>query len=299
MSLSLLVLLVSCQANSFAIELDANGGVLEDTSIEITEGEFYVLPTPYLAGYVFEGWYLGEVKVELSGNWSYGEASELKAQWKYGEYQITYDAGGGVLANDNPTTYTYDTDDFTMAPPTKDGGIFSHWIDQKGNKYQSDFVVKKGSEGDLNLTAVWWNYIDENGVKYARNGDSLEVVEYVGDSYSGFSIPSSCYGVAVTSIADNAFNGLGTKTILSDSFFRIEIPQTITKIGKNAFSDCTDVKVLVVFDDMQNISNSQQYMTQVNQWLTNVEIGEGNTDLVDVIKQERPAIGNSIVDKTN
>lgn len=294
-----ILLLASCNAETYIIELDANGGTLQNDFIEVSDNGYYALPTPYKAGYVFEGWYNGATKVEPTGYWSLGKSVELQAKWKYGEYTITYNVSGGIGSQDNPDTYTYDTEDFSIIPPTKDGEIFSHWVDQRGNIYTADAVIKKGSEGDLTLTAIWWNYVDENGVKYRKNGENLEVVEYIGESNTGFSIPSDCYGIAVTSIANNAFKGLGTKTLVNDSFFRIEIPESITKIGDNAFDDCVDVKVLLVPYDLESISNGQQYKATINKWLEKVEIGEGNADLVEVIKQERIAIGNSMIDKTN
>lgn len=297
--LMFLLLLVSCGSETYTIELDANGGMLQSDVIEVSDNGYYALPTPYKAGYIFEGWYSGTDRVESTGYWSLGKSVQLKARWKYGEYNIIYNLSGGIGAQDNPNTYTYDTEDFSIIPPTKDGEIFSHWVDQRGNIYVADAIIKKGSEGDLNLTAVWWNYVDENGVKYRKNGENLEVVEYLGKSSTGFSIPSDCYGIAVTSIADSAFKGLGTKTLANDSFFRVEIPESITKIGNNAFDDCVDVKVLLVPYDIESVSNGQQYKAVINKWLEKVEIGEGNTDLVEVIKQERIAIGNSIIDKTN
>ena len=73
-------------ANKYTVTLNANGGKVSQTSIEVTYGEAYSLPKPTRDGYVFEGWYQGDKKVELNGNWfCTGASIELKASWKEAE----------------------------------------------------------------------------------------------------------------------------------------------------------------------------------------------------------------------
>jgi uncharacterized repeat protein (TIGR02543 family) len=57
------------------VTLDAQGGTLESTTLTATKGASYTLPTPEKTGYTFDGWYLGETKVESTGTWSYDDTA--------------------------------------------------------------------------------------------------------------------------------------------------------------------------------------------------------------------------------
>jgi len=78
------------KANKYTVSLNAAGGSVSQATIEVTYGETYNLPTPTRDGYMFLGWYQGDVKVELSGTWTRTGASiELKAKWA-GEWTNNY-----------------------------------------------------------------------------------------------------------------------------------------------------------------------------------------------------------------
>ena len=53
-----------CTANTYNVTLNANGGEVDPSSIEVTYGSTYgAIPTPSKVGYDFEGWYLNSVKI--------------------------------------------------------------------------------------------------------------------------------------------------------------------------------------------------------------------------------------------
>ena len=69
-------------AKTYTVTLNTNGGE-GATSITVTYGEAYELPTPTRTDYIFEGWYQGDTKVENVGVWTLTGASiELTAKWK-------------------------------------------------------------------------------------------------------------------------------------------------------------------------------------------------------------------------
>ena len=61
----------------------------------------------------------------------------------------------------------------------------------------------------------------------------------------------------------------------------MEIPYTVTKISKGAFSGCDDLKVQMLQTDK----------APLNEWIENLTVEDGNDHLIDVIQSKRPAIG--------
>ena len=59
-------------------------------------------------GYTFEGWFVGEEKVESIELGSYGDIT-LTAKWSIIEYSVNYVLDGGINAAANPSTYTVET----------------------------------------------------------------------------------------------------------------------------------------------------------------------------------------------
>lgn len=283
------VVLISCNKEMYTVTFDTDGGSMYTETMDVEYNGYYALPTPRKQGYDFLGWYFGEERVEMIGYWEYRKNIQLIAKWEFAKYTINYNLNGGV-ADDNPTEYYSTTEDFTIKPPTKENGIFYCWIDDKGKEYYGDILIKKGSEGNLNLTAIWWNMVDENGIQYSYKDDVLTVIGYQGNLNEGFTIPNECYGKKIVAIGASAFEGLGNRIEDSNIVFRINIPSTIKSIGKNAFKDCNDIKVLLVPEQGDTVIGTN-YDALAEEWANEVVIGEGNDHLIDVIKQKRPAIG--------
>lgn len=70
-------------------------------------------------------------------------------------YSITYDLTGGSVATENPTTYNYKTDDFTLTNPTRDGYTFAGWTGTGLGAVSTSVTVTKGSTGTRSYTATW------------------------------------------------------------------------------------------------------------------------------------------------
>ena len=81
---------------------------------------------------------------------------------------------------------------------------------------------------------VWWNYkgiITTTEFKCVLfNNNTLTITDYIGDNAS-VTIPSTIEGYSVTSIGERAFEDCYKLT-------SIEIPNSVTSIGYNAFSGC-------------------------------------------------------------
>ena len=76
------------------------------------------------------------------------------ANWTPIEYHIQYDYAGGTDVN-NPSTYTIETDTFTLKNPTRTGYTFDGWTGSNGSTPNKSVTVEKGSTGDLSFTANW------------------------------------------------------------------------------------------------------------------------------------------------
>lgn len=65
------------------------------------------------------------------------------------EYKIIYDLDGGKLSEKNPTSYTIETDTFTINNPTKEGYKFIGWVVADSDEVNKSVTIEKGSIGDL------------------------------------------------------------------------------------------------------------------------------------------------------
>ena len=70
-------------------------------------------------------------------------------------YTITYNLDGGEVSTANPTTYTVETETFTLNNPTKDGATFAGWTAFTGGVKVEQMTIKKGSTGNRTYTANW------------------------------------------------------------------------------------------------------------------------------------------------
>lgn len=91
----------------------------------------------------------------VSYNGEEGSELDLYAQWRLVDYTIDYDLTGGTLTEPNPSTYTYETEDFTLQNPVREGYIFLGWTGSNGNEPEKKVTIQKGSSGDRTYRANW------------------------------------------------------------------------------------------------------------------------------------------------
>lgn len=291
--ITLIVCITICacgeEAPKYTVTFDSNGGEMYTQEQVLELGAFYVLPVPKKVGHRFLGWYNGDTLVESEGYWNIENDISLVAKWEFMEYTISYDLAGGVHSTSSYATgYSSESEEITIPAPKKDNNVFSHWIDQNGKNYGKTIVIPKGSEGDLKFTAVWWDFVDENGVKYEYNDGELTVVSYVGTAENDIVISDTVHGVKVTEIAENAFSELGETVFKYNYIFRIYIPRTIEVIEENAFKNCENIKVTVTYE------NDEDYNLVAREWLDIVLIEKaGNENLRDVVMLKRASLGSS------
>lgn len=145
----------------YEITFDLGGGTATTPNTYTIETDEIILPQPTREGYTFIGWTSEdqttpekEVKIEKG---SIGD-KKYKANWKGIEYSINYNLNDGTLENENPSTYTPDSDNITLNNPSREGCHFIGWTGDNGTTPQTDVVIPKGSIGDKTYTANYAQY---------------------------------------------------------------------------------------------------------------------------------------------
>ena len=127
--------------------------------------------TPTKTGYDFVGWYdakgnkitginegcnakfsdtadlYSKLKTRTTGNIS------VTARWTPHNYTISYNLNSGSASN--KTSYTIETDTFTLNNPTRNGYTFTGWTGSNGITAQTSVSIAKGSTGNKSYTANW------------------------------------------------------------------------------------------------------------------------------------------------
>ncbi len=127
----------------YGITYELNGGILDNTPPEsYTVEDTVVLGSPAKLGYDFIGWSdEGRIDKGSIGN------KTFVADWKPTIYNIHYNLDGGTNSENNPATYTIESDAITLVAPTKTGYNFLNW--------SNDGKIAGGSTGDKTFTANW------------------------------------------------------------------------------------------------------------------------------------------------
>ncbi|MBQ8783203.1 MAG: InlB B-repeat-containing protein [Clostridia bacterium] len=144
----------------YSIKYDLGGGSVVGNNPEsyAFDTETFRLINPTRTGYSFNGW----TGTGINGASDVVEIVEgstgdriYTATWTPETYNITYVLGGGVNATVNPNTYTYETETFTLAHPTKVGATFSGWEGTGLESETLNVTIHKGSTDDRVYTAKW------------------------------------------------------------------------------------------------------------------------------------------------
>ncbi|MBN7774599.1 S-layer homology domain-containing protein [Clostridium aminobutyricum] len=94
-------------------------------------------------------------------------------------YTVTYDLAGGIVAVENPTSYTVE-DHFTLNNPAKAGHEFAGWIGTGLDEASTAVTVAEGSTGARAYTATWTENMNLTAedvvVTYDGETHSIQVV---------------------------------------------------------------------------------------------------------------------------
>lgn len=185
------ILYADFAAISYDITYDLGGGRLtgEERNPEIyTANDEITLINPTKKGYSFVGWTGTEVEgVSTDVTIPVGSRGDRSyvAHWSKDTYHITYDLAGGNLGDgqENPQTYTVDTEAFELYIPTKTGHIFLGWQEKEDHELSVYYTVAKGTTGNLEFTAKWKPItytvnLDTDGGTFDEDSDNITSYVY-------------------------------------------------------------------------------------------------------------------------
>ena len=140
--------------NDYEIHYDPAGGELENRTTYVTYDLNYTLLTPTKRGYNFVGWFNGDEQVSDGVYKTDGDLS-LVAKWEPIEYTITYDLDGGEVEDDNPVTYTVESENIILNNPTKLGYEFVGWTGTDVEEPSTGVIILGNSVGNRTFVAHW------------------------------------------------------------------------------------------------------------------------------------------------
>ena len=166
----------------YTITYDLDGGTCYDLITEFKHDEDITLPTPSKDGFIFEGWFEGETKVEEITNKNY----ELKAKWRqFVPCTVNYDLDGGMF------TYGYQTS------AEIGDAFFNDFVKYSNGTYANESDVKeptkslfqnqshpsvKISLANAEMLAKWnwlWKYM----LVHLKEYNATQTSAYITDTY--------------------------------------------------------------------------------------------------------------------
>lgn len=216
-------------------------------------------------GYIYKYSYFDNGKIIIDENTRMPAHDISVSREKIGgaPIKIMLDAGDGVLADDKQTiTIEYGNWETYLPIPEKEDYTFTGWKIANTDKFFTD------ENGKTNRWYDFENY-DKKGLKLvATYVVTFEIEGTTLKKYNGKDtnviIPDG-----VTNIGDNAFSNC--KGITS-----ITIPASITNIGKYAFYECKDLTNIAIPDSVTSIGESAFRSCRS---LASVTIGNGVTSI--------------------
>ncbi len=175
--------------NIYTISFDANYEGGEVTKIEEEYGNNYILPAePSRKGYTFRGWWTdASAGTEITSDLIVyvTENRTFYAHWTANQYDVTYDANGGKVDDQDEKIIkeTYDQK-YTYPEPTRYGYNFDGWYTAEEGGKKIEKTDKVDIISDMTLYAHWTRikYTISFDVNY-EGGNVTEIEEEYGNKY--------------------------------------------------------------------------------------------------------------------
>ena len=179
--------------------------------------------------------------------------------------EITYDACGGITSDGESILNTdFCLDYYTMPNSLPENGTF-----ERSGYVLSGYNTKSDGSGDyigmghkfyvdslkpVTLYCMWEKEEPAQNFTYSESEGNISIDKYNGLSANVY-IPKYIDGKPVTKISGNAFSG--------SSISFVYIPSTVITVESGAFSGCTKLEKIMLFDSLRQISDESFSGTQI------------------------------------
>jgi hypothetical protein len=256
---------------TWRVAFNAEGGTTVDT-VQVADGRTMQLPSTTRSGYVFLGWFTGNLPgdVQFTSSTIVDRDMTLVARWERQSFMITFLSYGGSFVA--PITAKADAPITAPTNPTRQNFSFGGWFTTV--QYTTEFVFDVMPEASITLHALWTPGTFE-GLRYTCSTTECIITGYQG-IHTSLYIPSRINDLPVTMVADRAFEN--NDNLVSITFEDGEgSSSSIKTIGTSAFANMATLRDLTLPQSaLETIKNDAFRNSSL---LTAVDIPSGVTTL--------------------
>lgn len=269
-------------------ELNTNDNGKYKYTIESDEFEF---KAPSRKNYTFDGWYadadfegesVSALKKGAHGNF------DLYAKWIVEKFAITYELGGGVNDQNNPTYTSAEGEEIVLLPATREHYLFVRWKNKQNQTVQK---IEKGRAEEIYLIAEW--KAKEYGIEYELGGGVNA------DNKNSYTVEDDDFLLIAPSRNGYAFDGW----YFEEDYSGNKVEKIDCSLGKNlkVYAKWSVVGYAIEYDvnGGENVQNPTEYTVESDDILLNAptRVGyefEGWFDKANnvVEKIEKGSVGN-------
>ncbi len=243
------------------------------------DGDTVTVSAKESAAYDFIGWSVGNyadkggviVSTDAVYTFTMSDGVKLYANYKQADqYTIVYHANGGAIKGQSADTITVSSKkgtQFTCRNTIHSDGTFirdgyvavgystepvnfedyATVNDIPGFSNMGGICVVPEDTCLLDLYVVWAKESPSGDFRIKKNGSSITIEKYKGKD-AVVVIPETIMGLPVTTIKSDAFSSTALKNVV--------IPKEVDVIESNAFYGCSNLKQVVFFDGVTEVSNA-------------------------------------------
>ncbi len=228
---------------TFTVTFETDNGNDINPLTNIEYGSTITLPVPTKEGYDFVGWYKGSsptAAVFDDDSLVKGDMT-LYAKWSVKYYTISFETYAGSVV---PNIYKpYGTLLIEPKIPVNGTLDFQGWYTD--DTFAEEYVFETMPAENIILYAKWVDLVFQPD---DVNNPTYMIVTDYHDDYDDIYVPETHEGYPVKEIDNLAFH--------EATFKHITLPDTLTTIGSNAFSDAVNLEEIIIPDSVTSLGGA-------------------------------------------